>query len=79
MIAVLVLKVPHVHFYTTVTHTLYDLYLPLALVFLAERRPLFIRGQVEEAELEGAGKGDDHRAGVVGIHIFLDLGQPAKK
>jgi len=50
--------------------------LPEAFLFLAMGLSLLFRGQVQQGQLEGAREGDDGRAGVVGIHVLLDLGQP---
>ena len=53
--------------------------LPLDLVLLAVRLPLVVGAHLGEGELEGGREGNDDGAGVVLVHVLLDLEQPAKK
>ena len=53
-----------------------DILLPLALDLLAMRGPLLVGLEVEQGRLERAGEGDHHGAGVVLVHVLLDLRQP---
>ena len=52
---------------------------PLDLVLLAVRLPLVVGAHLGEGELEGGREGNDDGAGVVLVHVLLDLEQPAKK
>ena len=40
------------------------------------RGPLLVGLEVEQGRLERAGEGDHHGAGVVLVHVLLDLRQP---
>ena len=53
--------------------------LPLALLFLGVLLPLLVRRQLHELGLEGPRERDDDGAGIVLVHVLLDLGQPAKE
>ena len=53
--------------------------LPLDLVLLAVRLPLVVGAHLGEGELEGGREGNDDGAGVVLVHVLLDLEQPAQK
>ena len=53
--------------------------LPLDLVLLAVRLPLVVGAHLGEGELEGGREGNDDGAGVVLVHVLLDLEQPANK
>ena len=48
-------------------------------MLLAVRLPLDVGAHLGEGELEGGREGNDDGAGVVLVHVLLDLEQPAKK
>ena len=52
---------------------------PLDLVFIAVRLPLVVGAHLAEGQLEGGREGNDDGAGVVLVHVLLDLEQPEKK
>ena len=52
---------------------------PLDLVFIAVRLPLVVGAHLAEGQFEGGREGNDDGAGVVLVHVLLDLEQPEKK
>ena len=48
-------------------------------MFIAVRLPLVVGAHLAEGQLEGGREGNDDGAGVVLVHVLLDLEQPEKK
>ena len=48
-------------------------------MLLAVRLPLVVGAHLGEGELEGGREGNDDGAGVVLVHVLLDLEQPERK